>query len=251
MPDSPFDPLTVDPSTTARILDGLGADDAPPAYAAVARVLAAASAPAQPAELRGEASAMAAFEAMGYRAQPTIASTRRSRMSSLLSRLASAKLAAAAVVGGMTLTTGLAAAGALPSNVQSAASDTLSHIGIVVPNPKTTEVHAVEETTTTTGPSTTTTEPTTSTTTKGSLTAPAAADQSGELGNHDGEHENVDANDNQKDQPEANEVDKKDEANKDEGQVEADHQAKPAGATSSHGSDSGSKGSGKSSGSGD
>jgi hypothetical protein len=46
-----------------------------------------------------------------------------------------AKLAAAGLTGALALTTGLAAANALPGAAQSVASDTLAKVGVSVPNP--------------------------------------------------------------------------------------------------------------------
>jgi hypothetical protein len=63
MPDGPFQPIVpLDADTAERLLSGrLDPDDAPPGYAEVARLLQAAAAPADPAELAGQAAAMAAF----------------------------------------------------------------------------------------------------------------------------------------------------------------------------------------------
>ncbi|MDP9209732.1 MAG: hypothetical protein M3O65_14850, partial [Actinomycetota bacterium] len=63
MPDGPFQPIVpLDADTAERLLSGrLDPDDAPPGYAEVARLLRAAVAPADPAELTGQAAAMDAF----------------------------------------------------------------------------------------------------------------------------------------------------------------------------------------------
>lgn len=129
-----FDPLSLDPSTAGRILAGLAADDAPAAYAPVARLLDALRAPALDEELAGEAAALAAFAAVGPHPAPpprTWASVRR------FGRFGKVKVAVASVVGGLSLTTGLAAAGALPGPAQGLAADALAHVGITVPNPDT------------------------------------------------------------------------------------------------------------------
>jgi len=187
MPDTPFDPLDVDPSTTDRLLAGLDPDDAPSAYAGVAQLLAAVTAPADPAELRGEAAAVVAFTAAGYgiEASPTAPNPSCPNPSCpnpscpnpswrirMLSNARSAKLAAAGVVAGLTLTSGLAAAGALPGPAQSAASRTLSHIGISVPGPddhanaRAQEVNDPDGTTSTTSSTSTTSTTSTSTSTR-------------------------------------------------------------------------------------
>lgn len=124
-----FDPLSLDPSTAGRLLDGLAADDVPPAYTPVARLLAALRAPAQDGELSGESAAVAAFAAVGPQPHPAP----RTRAS--VWGLRKVKVAVASVVGGLTLTTGLAAAGALPGPAQGFAADALSHVGITVPDP--------------------------------------------------------------------------------------------------------------------
>lgn len=62
------DPLALDQGTAERLLAGtLDPADAPPAYAAVAEVLAAAGAPPRPDELAGEAEAVARFRAHAAR----------------------------------------------------------------------------------------------------------------------------------------------------------------------------------------
>lgn len=125
------DPLDLDPSTAGRLLDGLAADDAPAAYAPVAKVLAAAArSAARPEELAGESAAVASFAAVGP--QPA-----RHRMAAKGSTWLRSKVKAgvAVLVGGLTLTTGLAAAGALPGAAQSVASEALERVGITVPNP--------------------------------------------------------------------------------------------------------------------
>ena len=63
MPDEPSQAIVpLDADTAERLLSGrLDPDDAPPGYAEVARLLQAAAAPADPAELAGQAAAMDAF----------------------------------------------------------------------------------------------------------------------------------------------------------------------------------------------
>ena len=68
-PSSPIDPL--DDDTAERLLSGrLDPLDAPPSYAAVARLLQAAAAPPTPDELAGEPSAVAAFRSRQARPRP-------------------------------------------------------------------------------------------------------------------------------------------------------------------------------------
>lgn len=125
------DPLDLDPSTAGRLLDGLAADDAPAAYAAVAKVLTAAARGAVlPEELAGESAAVASFAAVGP--QPVAAQVTAKGSAWLRNKV---KAGVAVVVGGLTLTTGLAAAGALPGAAQSVASEALERVGISVPNP--------------------------------------------------------------------------------------------------------------------
>ncbi|HSO53633.1 MAG TPA: hypothetical protein VL330_12995, partial [Actinomycetes bacterium] len=63
MPDEPSQAIVpLDADTAERLLSvRLDPDDAPPGYAEVARLLQAAAAPADPAELAGQAAAMATF----------------------------------------------------------------------------------------------------------------------------------------------------------------------------------------------
>ena len=69
-PSSPIDPL--DDDTAERLLSArLDPLDAPPSYAAVARLLQAAAAPPTPDELAGEPSAVAAFRSAHARPRPT------------------------------------------------------------------------------------------------------------------------------------------------------------------------------------
>jgi hypothetical protein len=87
------DPLALDQGTADQLLAGtLDPADAPPAYAEVARVLAAAAGPPQPGELAGEAEAVARFAAAA-------AGTSRRRRR----RLARLAVASAAVLGLLTV----------------------------------------------------------------------------------------------------------------------------------------------------
>jgi len=122
-------PGGLDPRTAERLLAGLPADDAPPGFAAVARVLALAAAPVQPDELDGEAAARSAYRRARSRIDAPVQPSRRT---SMISRL---KFSVAAAAGGLTLTTGLAAAGALPGAAQDVAAAALARVGIEVPGP--------------------------------------------------------------------------------------------------------------------
>jgi hypothetical protein len=79
MPDDPTSPIgPLDDDTAERLLAGrLDPLDAPPPYAAVARLLQAAAAPPTPDELAGEPAALAAFRSLQARPRP--APGRRSR----------------------------------------------------------------------------------------------------------------------------------------------------------------------------
>lgn len=109
------DPLAIDQDTGGRLLSGrLDPADAPPGYAEVARVLEAAAAPANPHELEGEATAMAAFAAWRLHSASAVSHTARRR-----SRRGS-KLAVVAVAVGVLMVGGVAAAttGTLPEPAQ-------------------------------------------------------------------------------------------------------------------------------------
>jgi uncharacterized membrane protein YgcG len=96
------DPLDLDEGTAERLLAGtLDPADAPPAYAAVAHVLAAAAAPPRPEELAGEAEALDRFRSSSP--MPPVPAGRR------LARLAvvSAVLVGLLSVGGVGFATGV------------------------------------------------------------------------------------------------------------------------------------------------
>lgn len=107
----------VDHDTVDRLLAGrLDPADAPPGYAAVARLLAAATAPAGRDELAGERAAVAEFLAVAHASPPTPPVPRRAGMPSKLFRVK----AAAAVIAAVLSLGGVAAAatGILPAAVQ-------------------------------------------------------------------------------------------------------------------------------------
>jgi hypothetical protein len=104
-------PPTLDHDTADRLLAGqLGPADAPPGYAAVAKVVSAASAPATTEDLAGEPAAVAQFVAMARSGSPTRAST--NRRAGVPRRLLSVKAAAAVLaavlsIGGVAAATGV------------------------------------------------------------------------------------------------------------------------------------------------
>lgn len=126
-----LDPLALDGDTAERILAGsVPPADAPPGYADVARVLEAAARPPQPGELTGEVEVVAQLAA-AVREETAPTTPRRK---AVLPRMITARLAAATLAGGLTLTTGLAAVGALPDAAQDAAANVLDTVGIDVPS---------------------------------------------------------------------------------------------------------------------
>ncbi|MEY2565918.1 MAG: hypothetical protein QOE35_447 [Actinomycetota bacterium] len=122
--------------TADRLLEGgLAPDDAPQGYQEVAAALHAAAAFASDAPTHGSDTAVSAF----LDAIPARRTTRMKRMKKW-------QIAAAALAGGLTLSTGLAAADVLPSGAQDVASSALSHVGIHVPsNDDNTTVSTVEQ----------------------------------------------------------------------------------------------------------
>jgi hypothetical protein len=149
-----LDPPLLDGDTGERILTGsVSPADAPPGYAGVTRVLEAAARPPEPAERAGEVEAVARFAAAVREAgdaAPAPAQTRRPRA-------LRPRIAVAALAGSLTLTTGLAAAGALPGPAQTVAATVLDTVGIEVPSPAPETpappvVEAPVKVTTTTGP---------------------------------------------------------------------------------------------------
>jgi hypothetical protein len=118
----------LDATTAERMLAGsLDPADAPPGYADVARVLAAATRSASEEELAGEAAAMAAFRA----ARRPAAHRRSSRRSPVLGKLLGAKAIVAALAGTITIGTAAAAAtGELPDPAQRVAHGLLGGLGV-------------------------------------------------------------------------------------------------------------------------
>jgi hypothetical protein len=134
-PRTPAGPL-LDELTAERLVSRAAAPgDVPPAFAPVARLLQAATGPAQDHELEGEAAArrmfLAELGAAGSSAPPVPG--KGPKGSSPIAR----RFAAAAVVAGSLVVGGgvAAATGNLPPTAQSAAHDTLDAIGVDVPEP--------------------------------------------------------------------------------------------------------------------
>jgi hypothetical protein len=113
LPGSPgSSPPTLDHDTADRLLAGrLDPADAPPGFAAVAKVVTAATAPATPEELAGEPAAVAQFAAMarsGWRPRATTPTRRAGAPRRILGvRLAVAVLAAVLSIGGVAAATGV------------------------------------------------------------------------------------------------------------------------------------------------
>ena len=107
-PSSPIDPL--DDDTAERLLSGrLDPLDAPPSYAAVARLLQAAVAPPTPDELGGEPSAVAAFGSIQARPRPAPGGRPRPGVGGRSrSRLVAVALAGTLVAGGLWTAQGTA-----------------------------------------------------------------------------------------------------------------------------------------------
>jgi hypothetical protein len=120
----PNDPLALDDVSVDRLLSGtLPAAGAPPGYAGVARLLAAAVAPPTPRELAGEAAVLAELRAV-TRERRAAASVRPARH-----RRRRAGLAVVVVVGSLATGGVAAATGHLPGPVREAARSVLGPAG--------------------------------------------------------------------------------------------------------------------------
>lgn len=131
-------PSDLDDNTAERMLSGhVDPADAPPGYAGVTEVLAAASASALPSELAGESQALSMFRTQAHEEVP-IADAAVVSLDERRTRRASRKAVLVGVVAGVILaSTGVAAAGGdLPEPVQRVAHQTLSQIGVSVPDPQ-------------------------------------------------------------------------------------------------------------------
>ncbi|HEX3214492.1 MAG TPA: hypothetical protein VH016_18140, partial [Actinomycetota bacterium] len=105
MPDEPSQAIVpLDADTAERLLSGrLDPDDAPPGYAEVARLLQAAAAPADPAELAGQAAAVDAFRRT--HARPVRRAAAPARAPGARGRLVALALAGVVAAGGVGLWT--------------------------------------------------------------------------------------------------------------------------------------------------
>jgi hypothetical protein len=113
-------PPTLDDKTTDRLLAGrLDPADAPPGYAAVAKLAAAATAPAATDELTDEPEAVARFAATARSGFPTRASI--NRRAGVPRRLLTVKAAAAVLVAALSVGGVAAAAGVFPAPARPAA----------------------------------------------------------------------------------------------------------------------------------
>jgi hypothetical protein len=125
--DPDTDPLALDEETLERLLaGGLPPDQAPPGYAQVAELLAAAAAAPNAEELVGQAAAVAELRAV-TRARPARASTLRARRPGTRRRMGLAVVVAV----GVLVTGGAAAAatGHLPGPVRDAARSIVDTVG--------------------------------------------------------------------------------------------------------------------------
>ena len=121
--------FAIDIETGDRLLSGvLDPEDAPDRLSAVAALLQAAAVPTSGA-LDGEAATVDAVVAVIRSAPAFVPPPTKT------SRLTRAKIAAAGLAGALSMTTGLAAANALPGAAQQVASDALSKVGVHVPSP--------------------------------------------------------------------------------------------------------------------
>ena len=125
MPEHPSSPIpALDDDTAERLLSGrLDPDDAPPAYAGVARLLQTAAAPPQPDELAGQEAALALFR-MAWVGSAEVAVRRSGRVrggsGGVRGRVVAVALAGVLVVGGAVAggaaTGGLWTTGGAPSS---------------------------------------------------------------------------------------------------------------------------------------
>jgi hypothetical protein len=128
--DSPWDPLALDEDTAERLLAGeLDPSEAPPGFAEVAAIMAAAAAAPNPDELAGEPAAVARLLAARSRQQ----SSRRRRTATTRGRRRIG-LAVAIIIGALSMG-GVAAAatGHLPEPIREAARSLLTTIGVATP----------------------------------------------------------------------------------------------------------------------
>jgi hypothetical protein len=119
-------PPIADQDTVERLLAGqLDPADVPPRDAGLAKFLAAATAPGSPEEWAGEQLALAEFAAVVQSPPPTLIP----RRATMVSKLASVKVAAALLVAMLSVGGVAAATGLLPSQAEQAADRTTSTTG--------------------------------------------------------------------------------------------------------------------------
>ena len=126
-------PDQLDELTAEQLLAGaISPDDAPAGWAPVARLVASATGPEEPAEVVAEASVVAAMvDAIIGESDVVPMPTRRR-----FSRFRTTKAAGLAVAVVLTSATAAAAAtGSLPGPAQTAVSDAASHVGVSLPRP--------------------------------------------------------------------------------------------------------------------
>ncbi len=127
--------LQTDDTIAERLLSGeLHPDDAPPAYAGLARIIDVATSPTAPAELTSERSVVVACLDAVRSAAPKGPTSSRSFLK--LTRITPAKVVAGVLAFGFLATgTAAAATGILPTRAQTMVARALSHVGISVPRP--------------------------------------------------------------------------------------------------------------------
>jgi hypothetical protein len=137
--DGPGRVRDLDSGTIDRLLSGsMGPADAPPGYALVAGMIAAARPRAAQVWIPGEAQALQAFRASKAGSPMMLPEERRAAHKPQRSKLVMRIPAKVAVAGALVLVGGTAAAaatGSLPGPIQSTVSSVLSHVGISVPSP--------------------------------------------------------------------------------------------------------------------
>ena len=122
----------LDEASATRLLQGaVHPDDAPPGYAAVAELLATAASPPAVDEDAGADTISAMVEAV--RNSGPIPETSRRR--SMFGKLLAGKALAAVAVVALTAGGAAAATGTLPTPVQGAVADAVSHVGVDIPHP--------------------------------------------------------------------------------------------------------------------
>lgn len=173
---SPFDHeegemrgFPLDEKAANALVDGkVVADDAPPGYEHVARLVGAATAPPSVDELAGQDHVVATLAAAVGGAKGVSVAT-HGRRRPMLTKLLTVKMAAAASAALLGGGAAAAATGSLPTSLQTNVSQGLSHVGISVPDPAV-QTESPSEPSTTVTDSTGTTTTTTTTTVKSTTT---------------------------------------------------------------------------------